>query len=97
MSLGLLDVLGPGLMVGDGIHAQSDDLGVALVELWLQTGHVSKLGGADGSEILRMREQDNPLVSDPLVESDLALGGFGSEIRCFVTYANRHIRPPLRM
>src|SRR5258708_3277243 len=41
-----------------------------------------------------MREQDHPLVPDPFVESYRSLGGFGGEIRRFVTYAYSHIRPP---
>ncbi len=54
MSLGLLDIPHPLLVVADGIHAQSDNFGVALVELRLESGQISKLSGANGREILRV-------------------------------------------
>src|SRR6185437_17151027 len=41
-------------------------------------------------EILRVREQDRPLVADPLVKVDLAFGGFGGEIGGFVANADSH-------
>ena len=65
----------------DGIDAQPDQLDAALVEFRLQLGERAEFGGADRGEILRMREQQRPAVADPVVELDLALGGFGLEIR----------------
>src|SRR6266567_3439308 len=94
-SLSLLDILYPGLVVTDGINAEPDDLGVALVELRLELGHVPKLGSAHRREILGMREQDCPFVPDPVMELDLSFGSFRREVRCFVTYAYCHFRPPL--
>src|SRR5947207_7679708 len=37
-----------------------------------------------------MREQDRPLVADPLVKPDRTLGRLGGEIRSLVTNADRH-------
>src|SRR2546428_2040823 len=85
--LRLLDVLDPGLVIAHGIDAESDDLGVPLVELGLETGHVAELSGANGREVLRMREEDCPLVADPFVEVDLPLRGLSGEIRRLVSYA----------
>src|SRR3546814_7351418 len=44
-ALGLLDVLDPALVVLDRIHAEADELHVALVELRLAPGDVAELGG----------------------------------------------------
>jgi hypothetical protein len=53
----------------DRIHAQPDQLGIALGELRFDPGHVAEFGGADGREILGVREQDGPAVADPFVKS----------------------------
>jgi hypothetical protein len=37
-----------------------------------------------------VREQDRPLVANPFVEPDLSFGGFGREVRRFVSNANSH-------
>src|SRR5262245_55681202 len=80
MPLGLLDVLGPSLMVADRIDAETDDLAVPLVELRLQTRHVAELRGTDRCEVLGMGKKDGPPVTDPLVEVDGALRGLGGEV-----------------
>src|SRR5215468_7985270 len=92
--LRFLNILHPRLVVADWVDADADDLGVALVELGFELGHVTQLGRAYGREILRVREQDRPLVPDKLVEPDRTFGGFRREVRCFVTNAYWHIRPP---
>ena len=66
------------------VHAQADDLAVALFEFRLQSRHVAEFGGADRGKIFGMRKQHGPAVADPLVESDRALRGFGGEIGCCV-------------
>src|SRR5262249_5329899 len=79
-ALRLLDVVGPALMAGERIDGQADDLDAALVELGLDLGHVAEFGGADWRKVLGMREQHHPFVADPIVEADLAFGGFRCEI-----------------
>src|SRR3546814_6893469 len=79
---GLLDVLGPALVVLDRIHAEADELHVALVELRLEPGDVAELGGADRREVLGMREQHGPAIADPVMELELPLGGLRGEIGC---------------
>ena len=54
VTLGLLDVLGPLLVITDGIHAEADDLAVALLELRFESGHVAELGRADWRKVLRV-------------------------------------------
>jgi hypothetical protein len=60
----------------------------------MQAGHVAEFRGAYGSKVFRVREQDRPTVSDPLVEIDWTLRSFGGEIRRFVVYAQGHSVPP---
>jgi hypothetical protein len=80
-TLGLLDVLGPFRMPVDGIDAQAHQLDAALVEFRLQLCESAELGGANRREILRVREQKCPAITDPVVELDLSLGGLCFEIR----------------
>ncbi len=79
-ALRLLDVLGPLLVVVDGVDGQADDLHVALVEFRLDAGHVAELCRADGREVTGVREEDGPGVADPVVEPDLAFRGFRLEV-----------------
>ena len=72
--LGFLDVTDP-LMVGiERVHADRNGLDAALVEFGLQLGGVAQFGGANRREVLRVREQHNPVVAGPLVEIDGSLG-----------------------
>ena len=73
MALGFFDVRGPLAVAGYRVHAQADDLGVALFKFRLQSGHVAQFGGADGREILGVGEQHGPAVAHPFVEIDCAL------------------------
>ena len=93
-ALRLLDVLRPALVIVDRVDRQPDDLRVALVELGLDLGEVAKLGGAHRREVLRMREQDRPLVADPVVEVDRPFRGLRREIGCFVADAKCHGSSP---
>ncbi|MNL19988.1 hypothetical protein D3C87_1412170 [compost metagenome] len=94
VALGFLDVTDPLVVVADRVDAQPEDLGVALVELWLEFGQIAQFSGANRSEILRMGKQDGPAITDPLVEIERAFGGLGSEIRSFVANTNCHNRSP---
>lgn len=77
----LVDVLNPAIVAVDGVCGESDELCAALGELGLELRECAQLGGADGCVVLRMREEDHPLVADELVEVDGALGGLGLEVR----------------
>ncbi len=92
--LRFLDVADPVFMIADRIDAEPDDLRVAPVEFRLEAGHVSQFGSADGREILRVREQDRPFIPDPVVKPDRPFGGFGGEVRGFISYTDGHARPP---
>ncbi|MNY41309.1 hypothetical protein D3C86_1761150 [compost metagenome] len=81
-------------MVADRVDAQPENLGVALVELWLEFGQITQFSGADRREIFRMRKQDRPAVTDPLMKVERAFGGVGGEIRRFVANTDCHVRSP---
>ena len=83
----VLNVDGPLGVALDGIDGEADDLGSALGELAFEASHGAELGGADGGEVLGVGEEDGPVVTDPLVEVDGALGGVGGEVGCFVVDA----------
>ena len=55
-------------MVVGHIDAEPQQFRVARFEFRLDLRHIAELGGADGGEILRMREQDRPIVPNPFVE-----------------------------
>src|SRR2546429_6471407 len=84
LALGLLDVVDPAGVVTHGVGAQPEDFGVAPVELRLEASHVTELGGAHRREVLGVREQDRPLVAEPLVKMNRALGRFAGEVGRFV-------------
>jgi hypothetical protein len=80
----VLDVDGPLGVVLDGIDREADDLGSALGELAFEAGQGAELGGADGGEVLGVGEEDGPVVADPLVELDEAVGAVGRKVGGFV-------------
>ena len=81
MALRLFDVPSSLGMASYRVNAQPDDLAAALRKFRLQTRHVAKFSGANGSEIFRMGKQNGPAIADPFVEFDGSLGGFGDEVR----------------
>ena len=68
----------------DGIDREADDLGSALGELAFEASHGAELGGADGSKVFGVGEEDCPVIADPLVELDGAVGGVSSKVGGFV-------------
>src|SRR3546814_12536501 len=68
-------------MVINRIDTQADDLAIALLESWLKGRHRTQLCRADGREILRMRKEDAPSASDPVVKADRPFGRVCLEIR----------------
>jgi hypothetical protein len=83
----LIDILDPSSMRLDGVSRETDQLDSTLSELRLELGESTELGGADWGVIFWMREEDNPLVTDELVEVDWAVGGLGLEVGCDGTQA----------
>lgn len=77
----LIDILDPSSVGLDSVGRQTDQLGVALGELGLEFGEGTELGGADGSIILRVGEENNPAVANELMEVNGTVGGLGLEVR----------------
>src|SRR5688572_765774 len=90
MSLRLLDVARPALMTVHRIYTQTDHFRVSPLEFRLEFRHVAELGSADRSEILGMRKQDSPRVSEPLVKFQIAFRGLSLEVGSGFAYAKRH-------
>lgn len=55
-------------MRGDVVGGEADDFDAALLELGCLAGYFTELGGADGSEVVRVGEEDSPGVAEVLVE-----------------------------
>src|SRR5688572_15708983 len=94
MPLRVLDVLRPLLVVTQPIHADPEDLAIALVELRLDPRHIAELGGADRREVFRVREQNRPTIADPFVEIDRTLCRVSREVRGNIVDTQRHENPP---
>jgi hypothetical protein len=83
----VLDVLAPLSVAVDGVDGEADDLCAALRELLFEACDGAEFGGADGGEVLGVREENGPAVSDPIMEVDCALCSVGGEIGSNIVYA----------
>jgi hypothetical protein len=77
-------------MALDRIDAEPDHFGATISELFLETSDSTKFGGADWGEVFGVREENSPIVPNPLVEADWALGRFRCEIWSDVVDAKSH-------
>lgn len=68
-------------MAAEGVGGQANQLDTALGELGLELGEGTEFGGAHGSEVLGVGEEDNPFVTDELMEVDGAVCGISLEVR----------------
>jgi len=79
----LVDVLDPTTVAVNGVGGETDELDTTLGEFGLELGEGAELSGADGSVVLRVREQNHPLVSNELVEVD------GAEVKLVSTAGSK--------
>ena len=77
----LVDVGDPRMVMLDGVHGQRQHLRVSLGELFLELRDAAQLGGADGSEVLRMAEENAPAAAEVVVEMDGAQLRLCGEVR----------------
>jgi len=76
----LINVLDPASMALDGVGRETDQLDVALGELWLELRKGAQLGGADWGVVLWVREEDDPVVANEVVEVDGTTSSLGLEV-----------------
>jgi len=67
-------------MAAEGVGGETNQLNTALGELGLQTSELAELGGADGSVVLGVGEEDDPVVTNELMEVNGAGSGVGLEV-----------------
>ena len=78
----LVDILDPASMGLDGIGRETNQLDTTLLELRLQLCESTELGRAHGGVVFGMGEQNDPAITNKLVEVDWTSGGFGLEVGC---------------
>ena len=81
VALCLLDVLGPLLVLVDGVHAETENFAAAPGEFRLEARHRSEFGRADRCEVFRVGKENRPRVSDPFVKTNRSLRRHGFKIR----------------
>src|SRR4029453_15002005 len=91
MALGFLDILGPFLVIGHGINAQTDHFKFAFRELRFETRHIAELSCANRGEILWMRKQNGPPVANPVMEINGSFRRLRGKIGSFFSDMERHI------
>lgn len=77
-----VDVLYPFVMVGQVVGGDTNDFDVALRKVWAATSDFAELGGANRGEVARMREENAPGVTEPLMEPYLPGSGLCLEVGC---------------
>ena len=65
-----VDVLDPAVVGLDVVGTQTDELDTTLGELRLELGESAELGGANGGKVIRVGEENGPLVTQEGVEVD---------------------------
>ena len=76
----LIDVLDPSSVRLDRVGRQANQLDAALGKLGLELCERTELGGANGSVILGVGEEDDPVIANELVEVDGASGCLRLEV-----------------
>src|ERR1019366_4102659 len=84
VALSFFDVRRPLTVATHGVDTKADDLTVPRCKAWFELGHIAQFGGANGSKVFRMREQNGPPIANPFMKVDLTLRGLSGEIRCLV-------------
>lgn len=76
----LVNVLDPARVRVDGVGRETDELGPAARKLWLELCECAELCGADGRVVLGVREENDPVVANELVEVNGASRRLGLEV-----------------
>lgn len=81
----LVDVLDPAPMAVDRVGREADQFYSTLGELWFELCKRAEFGGAHGSIIFGMREENNPLITNEIMEINGSVGGIGFKVRGLAT------------
>lgn len=76
----LVDVLDPAVVLLDRVGRETDELHATPGEFRLQFGESTQLRGADGSVVLWVGEEDNPVIANEFMEVDRARSGLSVEV-----------------
>lgn len=76
----LVNVLDPSLVGLGTVGRQTNELGVSLLELWLQLGKSTQLSSTNWSKVVWVGEENGPGVTNELVERNWTVGGLGGEV-----------------
>lgn len=79
--MNLIDIFDPSSVRLNGIGGKPDQLDATLGEFGLELCEGTELGRAHGSVIFWVREENDPVVTDELVEIDGPFGGLSLEVR----------------
>jgi hypothetical protein len=83
----LIDIFDPSVMGLHGVCRQTDQLDTAFGELRLQFGKGTKLGCANWCVVFGVGKEDDPVVTDEVMEVDGTLCGVGVEVGSNATQA----------
>lgn len=72
-------------MAVNGVGGEADQFYSTLGELRFELGESAEFGGAHGGVILRMGEENDPLITDEFMKIDWSIGGVGFEVGSLAT------------
>jgi len=81
-AVNLIDILNPSSVRLDRVGGKTDQLDAALGEFRLELCESTELGGTDGSVIFWVGEENDPVVTNELMEIDGAFGRLSLEVWC---------------
>ncbi len=79
-ALRIFDIGDPLFVFVNRIYRNDDGFRAAIGQLVLQLGGVAELGCAHRREVSRVGKEHDPILANPVVEVDAALGGFSFEV-----------------
>jgi hypothetical protein len=85
----LVDVLHPLIVTFNRVGRKTNELRATASKLRFELCEGTELGGTDGGLVRGVREEDDPVVADELVEVDRSISGLGLEIGSSATQTER--------
>jgi len=85
----LVDVGDPSTVGFNGVGRKTNQLDTTFGKLWLELSKGTEFGSADWSVVFWVGEENNPAVTNELVEVNVALAGFSLEVGSSATQTKR--------